>query len=62
MSKRYWLARVPQDTKIIEGLVGIFETRAEAQDARIKFQTETAAGSSGDIFVIIDTIHLPIQH
>lgn len=62
MSKRYWLARAPRDTRMIEGLVGIFETKAEAQDARIKFQTETAIGLSGDIFVIIDTLSLPIQH
>jgi len=60
MSKRYWLARAPQDTKMIEGLVGVFETRAEAQGARIKFQSETAAGLSGDVFVIIDTTTLPI--
>ena len=60
MSKRYWVARTQQDTMTIEGLVGIFETRVEAQDARIRFQSETAAGLSGDIFVIIDTLNLPI--
>lgn len=60
MTRRFWLARVAHDTMIIEGLVGVFDTRHEAQDTRIRMQSATSAGLSGDIFVIIDTMHLPI--
>jgi len=44
---------------IIEGLVGVFESWQDAQDSRVEMQGNTQAGLSGDVFVIIDSAHMP---
>lgn len=59
MSNRFWVARAARGTMKIEGLVGVFETEIEAIEARVELQGNTAAGLSGDIFVIIDSMHMP---
>lgn len=60
MSKRYWLARAARGTMMIEGLVGVYESWLDAQDARVEMQGNTQAGLSGDVFVVIDSMHIPV--
>lgn len=60
MSKRFWVARAARGTMKIEGIVGSHDTEKDAMDHRIVLQGQTHAGLSGDVFVVIDSMHLPV--
>lgn len=57
----WWVARADKGTMMISGLVGVFTTEVQAQDARVHFQGTTHAGLSGDVFVVIDSLNLPLK-
>lgn len=60
MSKRFWVARAARGTMKIEGIVASFDDERIAIESRTKMQGETHAGLSGDVFVVIDSMHLPV--
>ncbi len=60
MYNRFWLARAARGSMKIEGLIETFATEQAAQESRIELQGNSRAGLSGDIFVVIDSLHLPL--
>lgn len=60
MSNRFWLAQAVRGSFVISGIIATFKTEQEAQHSRTEMQTNTHAGLSGNVFVIIDSDQLPV--